>query len=173
MGDGKGKPGYCSLCVHPGVKAINRIINEGGNAGRVNAYLEQTYDKGVDRRTIYAHREHALSPENKVIQAAEIGRKQLTIRKTSTTEFLESLRDIGFSKAIEDPEKVSIEHALKAAQILESRKDRGGDQLNILIAISTGQAPPILIEDGQVVEGEVRDVTPPTGGEAVSSQENE
>lgn len=150
---GLGKPGYCSLCAWEHAAKLNKGIRDGWNSTQASEFAGKL-GKTFNRRTFYSHKPHAISPEQRVIQFAEQGSKALTIRKTSNTSFLESLRDIGYSKAIDDPDQISIEHALKAVSILEGRKDKGGDQINLLVLISTGHRPPM-----EIIEGEARDVT--------------
>jgi hypothetical protein len=147
---GESKPGYCKVCAWAGVRPLNKLLNNGST---IPAALDYAKSQGLEcaRRTMASHKTHALTPENAVIQLAEQGRRAMTIRKTSNVGFLESLRDIGFSKAIDDPDRVSLDHALKAVSILEGRKDKTGDQINILVAISAGHRPPIVIE-GEAVE---------------------
>lgn len=149
---GESKPGYCMICAWAGVKVLNVLLNNGSTIPAALAYA-RGQGFGCSRRTMASHKPHALTPENAVIQLAEQGRRALTIRKSSTVGFLEALRDIGYSRAIDEPDRVSLDHALKAASILEGRKDRQGDQINILVALTVGRRPSI------VIEGEAREVT--------------
>lgn len=110
------------------------------------------------RQTWYAHVKHAQSSDKRVIQAAELvrsGEKGLTITKRSNTDVLEAIRDIGAQRALDNPDNVSLDHSLKAIQILEGRKDRGSDALNILVQFTVGQPPAVIIEGtAREVQGE-------------------
>lgn len=158
MSKGEGHPGYCKLCAWDQAKAFNAAVNSGLNAAQALRWAEA---RGMTftRQTFYKHKPHALTPENAVVAVAEQGRKALTIKKTSNVGFLEAIRDIGYSKAIEDPDKISIEHALKAAAILESRKEKAGDHLTILIGVMTGHRQPTIIDaESTTIEGTAREI---------------
>lgn len=150
---GQGKPGFCSVCAHTNVADINAKVREGLNAAQLSRWTEERFGFKVHRSTWYSHKPHALSPEQRVIQAAETQRQALAIKRGSNTGFLEAVRDIGLAKAIDNPDQVSIDHALKAVSILENRKDRTGDSLNVLINIAVGQIPAY-----EVVEGAFKEV---------------
>lgn len=149
---GQGKPGFCSVCAHTEVAAINKKVREGLNAAQLNRWCKERFGFEVHRTVWYAHKAHAQSPEQRVVQAAEQQRRALDIKRGSNTSFLEAVRDIGLAKAITDPEQVSIDHALKAVSILENRKDRAGDQINLLVAIVTGQNAPQTIVEAEYKE---------------------
>lgn len=163
MTPGRGKPGYCSICAHPNAAEFILGAREGGRSGNGwNAAEAQEhaakYDFSFTRQTWYKHLEHAKTGEQQLIQAAELVRRQgaldLTdIKRSTNTEVLEAFRDLGLMNSLANPDKVGAREALKAIQILESRKDRGSDSLNILVQFVTG-APPAV-----VIEGEARDVS--------------
>lgn len=148
MTAGRGKSGFCSLCIHTNVDEINKKIREGLNAGQMSRWAKERFGLEVHRTTWYSHKPHALSPEQRVIQAAKQQTQALAIKRGSNTGFLEAVRDIGLAKAIDNPEQVSIDHALKAVSILEGRKDKTGDSLNVLINIAVGQMPSYEVIEG-------------------------
>lgn len=163
MPAGYGQPGYCSICAHPEAPRFILGAREGGKSGKGwNAKEAQEeaakYGLSFSRPTWYAHQKHARTGEMALIQAAEMVRQSGAlsvedIRKSSNTEVLEAFRDLGLANALASPGRVGPKEALKAIQILEQRKDRGSDSLNILVQFITG-APPAV-----VIEGEARDVT--------------
>lgn len=158
---GFGKKGYCLLCSWEHVIELDRLIRQGRNNAECAEWAKSRFGFTWNRQTFYKHRdEHAKSPEDRVIQASQKspGQSGLVVRKSSNNEFLEAIRDIGLAKAVRDPEDISIDHALKAAQILETRKDRAGDQINLLVQIVTQGAPPIQVT-GPVIEGEATEIT--------------
>lgn len=158
---GFGKPGYCKICAHPMAHKFIQGAREGGKSGKGwNAAEAQeagkVYGLSFNRQTWYAHLEHARTAEARVIQAAEMVRKEgaLTLRdieRHNNTDVLEAIRDLGMKKALDDPEQVTLDHALKSIQILEQRKDKGGDALNVLVQFVVGQPPAVVIE-GQARE---------------------
>jgi len=152
---GNGSPGYCKICAHPDAHVFVRGAREGGKAGKGwNAKEAQdagkVYGLSFDRATWYKHLEHAKTGEQLMIQAAEKVRREgaLTVRdvKTGSGELLDAIIDLGAQRAMNNPEEVTLDHALKAIQIKESRKDKGSDQLNILVQFVTGNPPPVTIE---------------------------
>jgi len=113
-------------------------------------------DPSRNRQTWYNHKPHASTAvekfvATKTIQTSEGG--DLAIKKTTNTEFLETIRDIGMTKAINDPSSVTLEQAIKATSILEGRKDKTSDYVKILIGIVTGHGPSL-----EVIEGEAKEV---------------
>lgn len=147
---GQGKKGHCSICASPLAESINQMIRDGKTTTDIRAFVTAAGQTPWSRPTIYNHKDHALTPEKALVKAV---RQELEIKKSSNTEFLEAVRDIGFSKAVSDPESISIDQALKATQILEGRKEKT-DNLAILVAFVTGNRPA-----GVVIEGEAREVT--------------
>lgn len=149
---GRYKPGFCSICAHTEVAQINAKVREGLTAAELDRWAKERFHFSVHRTVWYRHKPHALGTEQRVMQVAEASRRALDIKRGSNTGFLEAVRDIGLAKAISDPEKVSIDHALKAVSILENRKDRAGDQINLLVAIVTGQSMPNTIVEADYKE---------------------
>lgn len=92
--------------------------------------------------TIYAHRKHVLHPKDRVVSIAAKRAKEGRHLPQVTTEqgFLDSIIAMGHQKAMDDPEAVTIDHALKATQIKNQSKDKGNAQ-NVLVQIFTQGAP--------------------------------
>lgn len=162
MAAGEGKSGFCKICAHPDAHVFIRGAREGGkkgtgwNAAEANE-AAKAYGFSFNRQTWYTHVEHAKTGEMRLTQAAQQVREQGLIPvKTNNKGFLESIRDIGMAKALANPESVSIDQALKAVQIMEAKKDKGNDTLNILVQFVTNQPPAI------VIEGEARPLEDPS-----------
>jgi hypothetical protein len=158
---GFGKVGYCKLCAWEHALELNRKIRDGTikNAAQAQEFALR-YGLTFNRQTFYNHKPHALGTEGAVVQAASQAMKKLQVKNSSNDEFLGAIRNIGMARAIQNPEDVSIDHALKAASILEARKDKAGDQINLLVAIVTGNAPAVQITPGDTtIEGEAREIS--------------
>jgi len=76
----------------------------------------------------------------------------VVIRKTTNQQFLETVRDIGMSKAMSDPDLVDVNHALKAVALMEAKRDRGDSITLILAQIVTGHRPADLVIEGTAEE---------------------
>lgn len=159
---GFGKVGYCKICADPQAAGpLIKAARDGMNAKNAQE-LASTFGLSFNRQTWYTHLEHAKTTGQRLVQAAEKVRREgaLTVRdiqKHDNTTVLEAIRDLGMARALENPEDVTIDQALKAAQILEQRKDKGGDSLNILVAFVTGTDRPTVVVERPA---EVIDVTP-------------
>lgn len=161
--------GACKICASPHVGAINGFIEAGWNQAQV-AKAALAWNLRFARPTFYAHVKHYknLTPE-----ATSSGPELIApgeIKRTSNTEYLETIRDIAYTRIGIDPSQVTVEQGMKAVQILEGRKERTGDQLNLLISVVTGHTPAIQIQSGArrqtellaeptVIEGEVRELS--------------
>jgi hypothetical protein len=150
---------WCRLCGEPWTPDLDKGIRESKwNANQVNEWLKR-HGESASRELVYKHRDHVMGPQTAIIKAGANARKELTIREASNDVFLEAIRDIGYSKAIENPQSVTLDHAIKAVGILEGRKGKSGDILNLLIAVVSGHRPEIEV-NGTVIEGEVRELGP-------------
>lgn len=164
---GFGRSGFCSICASPNAIEYVAGARKGWNAKQFNEAAEAN-GESWNRQTWYSHLRHAKSGEQHLIQAAEKVRRQgaLTvgdIKKSSNAQLLEAIRDIGMAKALANPDDVTIDQALKAVQIMEGRKEKGSDALNILIAFTTGaQLPTVIVERSQpeIIEGTAEEITP-------------
>lgn len=113
------------------------------------------YAVTFSRQTFYTHKdEHMTRPEDRIVSAVEKAqRKELMLPRVSSNEqYLEAIRDIGYQRAVENPEEVTIDHGLKAAQILASQKRGGGDTMILLAKFFTGGDAPEVIIEGEARE---------------------
>lgn len=157
-----GKAGFCKLCRWDHEGELNAKIKAGQNAAECLRWAKDKYDFTFTRQTLYTHKEHLKAPEEKVIEAAGRVRREKVIPKTNR-EFLEAVRDLAISNALDDPDSVTLEHGLKAASILESSKQKQGDITLILAQVVTGHQPDVLVEATAapvMIEGTAREVEP-------------
>lgn len=162
------KDGYCKICAHPEAWRFIEGAKKGGKSGKgwnSSEAIEagEKYGLKFTRLTWYNHVAHLDSAEERVAKAAQAaGRAGRVPVKTTNPQFLETIRDLGMARALADPDSVSIDQALKAAQILEAKKEKGQDSLAILVQFTVGAPPPVVIH-GQpqpelITEGVVREL---------------
>lgn len=154
---GFGRQGYCRLCSFQDLRQLNDKIKAGWNARQVKDWLVANYGVTFSRQTFYTHKdEHMTRPEDKIVSAVEKAqRKDLMLPRVSSNEqYLEAIRDLGYARAVANPDEVTIQDGLKAAQILVSQKARGGDTFVLLAKVFTGGdfAP------SEVIDGEAHEV---------------
>lgn len=153
-GAGYGQGGYCSICDTDIVRDVNRRIREGHTMAAIMRWAET---KGIvhHKTTWYRHKEHMQSGRDIVVQKAKTVREMDKMTRVTNTDFLEAVRDIGYQNAVENPDTVTLGHALKAVSIMESRKDRGRDFLLVIAQAMTGQLPQL---DAPTEEGEYEEI---------------
>lgn len=143
------KTGYCSLCKHPQVTALNNAINAGKGYVTCLREMDQAFGMSFAKGTFLKHKEHITAP---LITAAEDARKNaLTPRNNRAV--LEAIRDIGMRKALDDPDSVKIDHALRAAKILQ---DAEGKQETVLVLLAKAVQGPT--PQPETIEGEYTEV---------------
>jgi len=137
------KNGYCSLCKNPKVLLLNNAIAAGKGYTVVSREMAE-YDWRFSKGTYLTHRTHITSP---LLTAAEEARKNPVLTPKSNRAVLEMIRDLGVQYAMDHPEEIGVNHALRAAKILQ---DAEGKQENVLIILAKsvmGNPPlPELIE---------------------------
>ena len=135
-----GKTGYCSLCKHPQVVALNNAIK--ANKGYTICSREmESIGMTFAKRTFLKHKEHLQHP---LITDAEKSRRDAPV---SNRAVLEAIRDIGMKKALDDPDAVNVNHALRAAKILQ---DAEGKQETVLVLLAKAvQGPPPELMEGE------------------------
>ena len=146
---GYGRTGFCKVCSSPLARDINRLLKNGQNAGQITRYAEAKGLK-LHRETIYSHRDHVTAGQDKLVNWR--AKAPVVIRKTTNQQFLETVRDIGMSKAMSDPDLVDVNHALKAVALMEAKRDRGDSITLILAQIVTGHRPADLVIEGTAEE---------------------
>jgi hypothetical protein len=151
---GFGRPGFCKLCAWEHEPELNKLMKAGRNAAQTAQWAKDKHGFTFNRQTFYSHKGHITAPEDKVIAYADREKRGLqpVIRNATNKQFLEAVRDIGYTQAMNDPESVSLDHALKAAGLLEQSKQKTGDITLVFAQVVTGHSPDVI------VEGEAREV---------------
>ncbi|MBA2703467.1 MAG: hypothetical protein H0U60_06425 [Blastocatellia bacterium] len=146
------KEGFCSLCKNPKVLLLNNAVAAGKGYTIVSREMEPmglTFSKG----TFLEHKRHITSPLRTLVDNA---RENPVLIPKSNRAVLEAIRDMGMLRAQEHPEEVSVNHALKAAKILQ---DAEGKQESVLVILAQAvqNRPPEMIE-GTYKELETQEV---------------
>lgn len=157
---GYGSQGFCKLCSFKDAKfqlSYDERTRAKWSPNQINEWaVKQGFEGAVaSKETIYNHRKHVMHPQDRMVTAVQ----RTENRTVATTEpvsspdvFLESLVAIGARRAVENPEEVSIDHALRAATALKQNKGAGSG-INILIAAMTGMSNvSATVLDGEAVE---------------------
>jgi hypothetical protein len=147
--------GWCSLCKSPYVAAINTLIKQGKNAGEA-ARAMAAFDVKFDRHTFYKHKPHIEDPMTTAVERARETALAEGVPK-STRAVLERIRDLGMANALNNPEEVTVDHALKAASELNKQESKGEGVLIILAKAAMGVAQ---VESPAYIDGEYTDVAP-------------
>jgi hypothetical protein len=146
------KTGFCSLCKHPKVLALNNAINAGKGYTICLREMEEEFGMTFAKRTFLKHKEHITAP---LLTEAEKARKMSLVGPRNNRAILEAIRDIGMQRALENPEEVKIDHALRAAKILQ---DAEGKQETVLVLLAKAVQGPVP----EIIEAEYKELT--TGG---------
>lgn len=146
-----GNEGHCKICAHVEAPRFIRGAREGGKSGEgwnATEAMEAGAAFGLkfSRQTWYEHQKHVRAGETAVVPVKSAALTASDIKRTSNEDFLGTIRDIGMQKALANPESVTVDQALKAVQIMEGKKERPNDGLNILVQFVTGQPPAVVIE---------------------------
>lgn len=156
MANGQGKPGYCKLCTFAGAQFLNaRYEREGKDAFNAARALEfaQTLDPSFSftRSVWYAHTKHITHP---LVTAADAARNSPVVVPKTNVGALEMIRDIGMKRAVDNPDEVTVDHAIKAATEL-NKKQAGTDNVFIAFAkVLSGEQP------AEIIVGEWREIGP-------------
>ena len=166
---GAGKPGYCKLCDLEDGTVQNQLddrTRQGWTPKQLNVWLGRQIEgwTGVSDPTVYNHRKHVQHPQDKLVTAVKrTESRALTVPpQSSADDFLGSLIAIGQRRALENPEDVTIDHAIRAATALKQNKDGGKSGIQALVALITVNAIAPVMADLQPpfdIEGEYVEVS--------------
>ena len=121
-------------------------------AKQMTEYMQQLDpDFRYDRHGWYVHqKEHLTSP---LITAVEKTRRESPkILPKSNAEALEMVRDMGMQSAIDHPESIGVDHALRAIDVMEKKKS-GPDQFWIMLSrVQAGERPEIVVGEYKEIE---------------------
>jgi hypothetical protein len=138
----------CVVCFSPDHAEIDRYLSNGESVRKVALWTSEV-GRAISRPTIQKHLAHAVTPETVPIVVKR------EINRSTPQQFLQAVVDVGNDKIEQNPDKVTVDQAIRAADILERKRDDGAKALNILVLALTGQKePPALTgEYRQIVEG--------------------
>lgn len=148
MKPGYGQSGYCSVCDSDRSREINKRMKRGDTIASIYRWLRDVEDP-ISEPTLRKHRKHITDPKTTLVEQAK---KNPVIKRHTTNDFLQALVDIAATKAINDPESISIDQGIRAAQVIEGRKDKQVDALVQIARMLMGQAPRPEIIEGEYVE---------------------
>jgi hypothetical protein len=137
------KTGYCSICKHPKVKAVNEVIAGGGSFSAALDRAED-FDWKFSKGTFLKHKAHATSA---LLTDADKARKNPVVPQNNRA-VLEAIRDLGMQKALNDPDSVTVNQALRAASIL-AEKETKQDSIIVLLAKQLQGTPPMAEIEGE------------------------
>ena len=138
------KTGYCSVCKRDDIKRLNKAIEDGWSYNMV----KETFSTPPAKATFFKHKEHVTAP---LVTAAEAARAHPVIKPKSNREVLEAIRDIGLQNAMDNPSKVTANHAIRAAGILADKEKTYNVQI-VLAELLQGPPPQLALEE--TIEGE-------------------
>jgi hypothetical protein len=93
------------------------------------------------KATFLTHKKHVTHP---LMTDAEAARAAAPLPR-SNRAVLEAIRDIGMQKALDNPDAVKVDHALRAAKILQDAEGKQ-ETLLVLLAKAVQGNPPEIIE---------------------------
>lgn len=144
---GYGQPGYCKICASDLASQINKKIKLNEKLVEIRRWAADEKGFRFSAPTLTTHVKHITDPKTTFVEAA---RENPVIRRVTQEEFLRTLVDIGSQKATDDPGSVTINHAIRAASILEAKQNKDQSAINILVLALSNNLPdrpePKLIE---------------------------
>jgi hypothetical protein len=140
--------GSCKACQSTFAKQINKRLARGESYNKVIAWLA-TNEFSISKPTLIAHKRHITDPKTTVVEQA---RKNPAIKRVSHDEFLQSLVDIGAARAASNPDDVTLDQSIRAAQTLSSK---GESKTNVLLILAQRLSPASL---EPVIEGDWREL---------------
>lgn len=117
---------------------------------QLNQWLTEHDLPNYNRQTFYSHRQHILHPKDRMVSAvakhaADIGTQPA---KVTDEQFLDAVVAAGAKKVADNPDDVTIDHAIRAVQVKAASKAAGKDAIYILIQKLTTITPieqPVLM----------------------------
>lgn len=142
---GFGKPGYCKLCAFAHEPELNQRLKDGWNSRQIQDWLAK-FEVTADRGTIAKHKKyHISSPQDRLVNHAKKARKKGELITNSTPqEFLQAVQDLAYKKIQDDPDAVTVEHGLRAAQVQLQAKEKPQNVQILLAQVFTGNAPEVI-----------------------------
>lgn len=114
-------------------------------AAQMLAYMRMLDPEfNYDRHGFYKHKsDHLTSP---LVTAVEKTRRESPkILPKSNTEALEMVRDMGMQSALDNPESIGVDHALRAIDVME-KKTKGPEALWFMLSrVQNGERPELIV----------------------------
>ena len=139
------------ICNWSKAKEFNKLLVK--NNWKAPAAVAWAAENGLkfERKTFYVHKIHSVHPSTALVTFAQQA-QAVAYPAVTQTQFYESIRDLGFKNAMEDPSTVTLTHALKAADSLERRKDQGTELIAALAKMMIGaQVRQVVTVEGDYV----------------------
>lgn len=139
--------GYCKVCKSSLVREINKRLKRSDSYPSIVEWCA-THDFKVTRQKLADHKQHITDPKETLVDHA---RRNPAIKNgVSNDEFLQAIVDIASTRIAENPDEVTLTHALKAAQIREAKKQSKNNLLVVFAERSMGRLPGQPVD---VIEG--------------------
>lgn len=138
--------GYCSVCQRGDIKKYDKAIADGWSYNTIRELFPNPPAKATHAK----HKAHT-----KVVATKPVEATPLDLRPRSNKEVLEAIRDLGLRNALENPESITVNQAIRAASVL-AEKDKGQENITIIMA-KLLQGPTPVLELDNTIEGEWSD----------------
>lgn len=158
---GYGSQGFCKLCSFKDAKfqlSYDERCRANWSPKNLNEWVLTQDQPGAvaSKETIYNHRKHVQHPKDRIVSAVQRTQaRTLDVAKpqSSPDDFLQAVVEIGARRAVENPDEITIDHALRAAQALKQGGNNAKGGLAVIIGLLTGQSnAPATVIDAQAVE---------------------
>ena len=94
---------------------------------------------GVPRQRVASHRNHIASPKDRLVTAVTKRQMQGTLPQVTTeAQFTDAVLSLAQHNMMADPNAVTIDHGLRAAQIKATEKANKSASINVLIGFING-----------------------------------
>jgi len=141
--------GFCKVCASDLSKEVNRRLSRGESRAQVRDWLA-TKDFGVSLPTLTSHRQHITDPKTTLVDAA---RRNPAIKRVTSTDFLQAVVDMAAANVENHPEDVPLGAGIKAAALLEARREKPINVLMLIAQRATNRLE-IPAEEIPLLEGE-------------------
>lgn len=146
---GYGQAGYCSVCDSEQSREVNKRMKRGDSIAGIARWLKDI-ESPVSEPTLRRHRKHITDPKTTFVEKARAN--PIIKRGVTTNDFLQTLVEVGATRIEEDPSSVSLDQSIRAAQIIEGRKDKQVDALVTIARMLMGHAPRPEMIEGEYIE---------------------
>jgi hypothetical protein len=135
----------CKVCQSEDRDQINEFMAKRQSLRQIETWTRRQ-GRSITRPTLTRHLEHALDAKSQFVENAA----PLVVRRVNSAEFLQSVVDVAATR-VDTPGEVGVQEGLRAAQILEQKKESGRDGLRVLALVLMGKEP-------DTIEGEYREL---------------